>query len=96
LVLLLGLFVWIYASLGSAQDTLSVQVLRLLARANSWTAIQIFTVDPQISTIHTTAPTGTDCDATGETGKLYFDSTADFVYICSGVSGWRKITAAAP
>lgn len=79
-----------------AQDTLSAQVLRLLDRANSWSAIQTFTVDIQISTVNTAAPDSTACDVAGEVGKIYWDSTNDLLYICSGASGWRKFTSAAP
>lgn len=78
------------------QDTLSAQVLRLLDRVNTWSVAQTFAVDIQISTINIVAPTSTDCDAAGEVGKYYYDSTADNLYICSGASGWRKITTAAP
>lgn len=79
-----------------AQDTLSPQVLRLLDRVNTWSVAQTFAVDIQISTVNTAAPAGTACDAANEVGKLYFDSTADNVYVCSGASGWRKITTAVP
>lgn len=100
-VRLLGLTFLVSAALGlgalaAAQDTLSAQVLRLLDRVNTWSVAQTFAADPQISTIHTTAPTGTDCDAAGETGKIYFDSTNDILWICSGASGWRQIATAAP
>jgi hypothetical protein len=78
------------------QDTLSAQVLRLLDRVNTWSVAQTFAVDIQISTINTAVPAGTDCDAAGETGKYYYDSTNDNLYICSGASGWRKITTVAP
>jgi hypothetical protein len=80
----------------AAQDTLSAQVLRLLDRVNTWSVAQTFAVDIQISTVNTAAPAGTDCDAAGEVGKYYWDSTNDNLYICSGASGWRKITTVAP
>jgi hypothetical protein len=41
----------------------------------------------------TTPPSG-DCDASGEAGRLYFDSDADTdgsVYICRGAAGWKDI-----
>lgn len=79
-----------------AQGSLSAQVLRLLDRANTWSLTQTFTLDPQFAAVHTTAPTGTDCDSSSETGKTYFDSSADNWYICSGASGWRKVTTSAP
>ena len=79
-----------------AQGSLSSQVLRLLDRVNTWSLAQTFAVDIQISTINTAAPAGTDCDVAGETGKYYWDSTNDLLYVCSGVSGWRKISTAVP
>lgn len=93
---LLGLFCGILGADLLAQGSLSAQVLRLLSQANTWTATQTFGVDIQISTVNTAAPAGTDCDAAGETGKYYWDSTNDNLYICSGASGWRKITTSAP
>ena len=80
----------------AGQDTLSVQVLRLLDRVNTWSVAQTFAVDIQVSTVNTAAPASAACDAAGEVGKLFFDSSADNLYICSGASGWRKITTAAP
>jgi hypothetical protein len=38
-----------------------------------------------------TAPTGTDCDAAGEAGRVFIDTDATSgqrVYVCEGVSGW--------
>ena len=80
----------------SSQGSLSSQVLRLLDRANTWSLAQVFSVDFQVSTVNTASPTGTDCDAAGEVGKYYWNSTADVLWICSGASGWRQITTAAP
>lgn len=80
----------------AAQDTLSAQVLRLLDRLNTWSVTQTFAADIQISTVNTAAPASADCDAAGEVGKYYWDSTNDNLYICSGASGWRKITTIAP
>ncbi len=80
----------------AAQGTLSTQVLRLLDRVNTWSVAQTFAVDIQISTIHTAAPASTACDAAGELGKIYFDSTNDILWVCSGASGWRQISTAAP
>jgi hypothetical protein len=94
--ILLGIGLVGIGMIAEAQGTLSSQVLRLLGRVNTWTAAQTFSVDIQISTINTAAPAGADCDAAGETGKYYWDSTNDNLYICSGVSGWRKVTTAAP
>jgi len=34
------------------------------------------------------APTSTDCDASAEAGRMYFDSTNDLLYICSWASWW--------
>lgn len=93
LILLVGLGTRLGAG---GQDTLSSQVLRLLARANSWTGVQIFTVDVQVSTVNTAAPASAACDAAGEVGKIYWDSSADLLYVCSGASGWRKISTASP
>jgi hypothetical protein len=42
------------------------------------------------------APASADCDAAAEEGKLYWDATTDNFYICSGASGWRKVTTSAP
>lgn len=78
------------------QDTLSSQVLRLLDRVNTWTVAQTYAVDIQISTVNTAAPDSTACDAAGEVGKVYWDSTADVLWLCSGASGWRKLTTSAP
>lgn len=78
------------------QDTLSAQVLRLLDRVNTWTVAQTFAVDIQISTVNTAAPGSTACDAAGEVGKVYWDSTNDVLWVCSGASGWRQISTAAP
>ena len=50
----------------------------------------------QVGAVNTSAPAGGDCDAAGETGKVYWDSTNDNLYICSGASGWRKITTSSP
>ena len=80
----------------AVQDTLSVQVLRLLDRVNTWSVAQTFAVDIQISTVNTAAPASAACDVAGEVGKYYYDSSADNLYICSGASGWRKIASAAP
>ena len=79
-----------------AQDTLSAQVLRLLDRVNTWTVAQTFAVDIQITTVNTAAPAGTLCDVAGEVGKVYFDSTGDVLWLCSGASGWRQISTSAP
>ena len=79
-----------------AQGSLSSQVLRLLGTANTWTAAQIFSVDIQLSAVNTAAPAGTLCDVAGEVGKVYFDSTNDILWICSGASGWRQIATAVP
>lgn len=97
----LGLTFLLSAALGlgalaAAQDTLSAQVLRLLDRVNTWSVTQTFAVDIQISTVHTAAPASADCDVAGETGKIYFDSTNDILWVCSGASGWRQIATAAP
>jgi hypothetical protein len=38
-----------------------------------------------------TAPTGTDCDAAGEAGRVFIDTdaaTGRQVYVCEGVTGW--------
>jgi len=32
------------------------------------------------------APTGIDCDVSAEAGRMYFDSTNDLLYVCSGAS----------
>lgn len=80
----------------SGQDTLSAQVLRLLDRVNTWSVAQTFAVDIQISTVNTAAPDSTACDAAGEVGKVYWDSTNDNLYWCSGASGWRKLTTTVP
>lgn len=50
----------------------------------------------QATDVNVAAPAGSDCDAAGETGKYYYDSSADNLYICSGASGWRKVTTGAP
>lgn len=50
----------------------------------------------QLGVINTTAPASGECDAAGETGKVYWDSTNDFLYICSGASGWRKLSTTSP
>ncbi|MBI4181484.1 MAG: hypothetical protein HY520_00755 [Candidatus Aenigmarchaeota archaeon] len=34
------------------------------------------------------APPAADCDSAGEEGRMVFDPDADFLYICSGASGW--------
>ena len=34
------------------------------------------------------APPSGDCNAESEAGRMKFDSTADLLYICSGLSGW--------
>lgn len=86
----------VFTEMVGAQGSLSAQVLRLLDRANTWSLTQTFTLDPQFAAVHATAPTGTDCDAAGETGKIFWDSTADELYLCSGASGWRKFTSSAP
>lgn len=39
----------------------------------------------------TAAPTGTDCDAAGEAGRIYFDNTAQVSYWCTGAAGWRPM-----
>ena len=83
-------------TLYAMQDTLSPQVLRLLDRVNSWSVVQTFAVDPIFSEVHTAAPASTLCDVAGELGKQYWDSTNDVLYWCSGASGWRKFTSAAP
>jgi hypothetical protein len=74
-----------------AQGSLSSQVLRLLDRVNTWSLAQTFSVDIQVTTVNTAAPAGTACDAAGEVGKIYWDSTNDILWICSGASGWRQI-----
>jgi len=71
-------------------------VLRLLDRVNTWSVAQTFAVDIQVTTVNTAAPESTACDAAGEVGKIYWDSTNDLLYFCSGASGWRKFTSAAP
>lgn len=88
--------VWSWFAPVTAQGSLSAQVLRLLSTANTWTAAQTFSVNIQLSAVNTSAPAGTDCDAAGETGKVYWDSTNDNLYICSGASGWRKVATTAP
>jgi hypothetical protein len=35
------------------------------------------------------APTGTDCDAAGETGRSYCDTSTFICYVCFGTSGWK-------
>lgn len=50
----------------------------------------------QLGAVNTTAPAAGDCNAAEETGKVYWDSTNDNIYICSGASGWRKIATTAP
>jgi hypothetical protein len=92
---LVGLFAALVVDL-VAQGSLSSQVLRLLDRANTWSLTQTFTLDPQFAAIHTGAPTSGACDAAGETGKIYWDSTNDILWLCSGASGWRQIATAAP
>lgn len=42
------------------------------------------------------APPAYDCDASSEEGRLYWDAGSDEFYICSGASGWRKVTTSAP
>ncbi len=42
------------------------------------------------------APTAGDCDAAAEEGRIYWDATGDELYVCSGASGWRKMTTVAP
>lgn len=49
-----------------------------------------------ISNLGTAAPSSGDCDDAAETGKLFWDSNNDNLYVCSGASGWRKIATAAP
>lgn len=71
---------------GAVADALSVD-----PTTNEWTLPAV-----KISTVHTSAPAGSACDAAGETGRISWDSTNDFLYICSGASGWRKFTSAAP
>lgn len=44
----------------------------------------------------TSAPASGDCDAASETNRVVYDSTNDNLYVCSGISGWRKIATAAP
>ena len=85
-----------YAAIAFGQGSLSSQVLRLLDRANTWSLTQTFTLDPVFAEVHTAAPGSTLCDAVGETGLIYYDSTNDNLYWCSGASGWRKIATAAP
>lgn len=85
-----------YAAIAFGQGSLSAQVLRLLDRANTWSLTQIFSTDPQFSEVHTAAPDSTACDAAGEYGKVYYDGTNDFLYWCSGASGWRKIATTSP
>jgi hypothetical protein len=46
----------------------------------------------RLSTVNTTAPAGGDCDASGETGRVHWDSTNDVLRVCSGASGWVSIT----
>lgn len=90
---LLGLMITVAVE---TQGTLSPQVLRLLGRVNTWTAAQTFSTDPQFSEVHTAAPDSTACDVAGEYGKVYYDGTNDFLYWCSGASGWRKIATTSP
>jgi hypothetical protein len=35
------------------------------------------------------APTGTDCDASGELGRQYIDTTNHRFYWCEGTTGWK-------
>lgn len=42
------------------------------------------------------APTGTDCDAAGEAGRTYYDTTNHFQYFCEGAAGWYKSGVYAP
>ncbi len=47
----------------------------------------------QLTTVNTSAAAAGDCDAAAETGRQYWDSTNDNFYICSGASGWVKVTS---
>lgn len=35
-------------------------------------------------------PTGTDCDAVNETGRVTYDTTGNAWYVCEGASGWQS------
>ena len=48
----------------------------------------------QLVTVNTAAPPAGDCDAAGETGRMYWNSTGDAYYLCSGASGWVLVNAA--
>lgn len=48
-----------------------------------------------LTTVNTSAATGSDCDAAAETGRFHLDSTNDSLEICSGASGWFTPTPAA-
>ncbi len=50
----------------------------------------------QLDDGNTAAPAAADCNAAAEEGRMYWDATNDNCYICSGVSGWRKIATVAP
>jgi len=38
------------------------------------------------------APTGTECDASTEIGRLYMDTTNKKLYLCFGTAGWFSVT----
>lgn len=42
------------------------------------------------------APAGADCDAAGEAGREYYDTTNHLHYVCEGAAGWYKSGAYAP
>ena len=50
----------------------------------------------QLDDGNTAAPADADCNAAAEESRLYYDATNDNFYVCSGASGWRKITTGAP
>ena len=46
----------------------------------------------RLRTTNTAAPASSDCDAAGEMGRFYWDSTNDAFRICSGASGWVVVS----
>jgi hypothetical protein len=83
----------------SAQIQRALQSLGITSDGSggaSFTSGGDFTDFLALSTVNTTAATGTDCDDAAETGRLHWDSTNDSFEVCSGASGWVGLAESGP